>query len=163
MDSLSLAGFAVGALIGAGLCWVVMRARSAREIAEATARPVAEVAAARARLEESSKRVAQLERDLQHREQTLGRHPAGSDGTEPGARPPVAAELDGERKAAADKLALLEQADVKLREAFTTLSTEALRRNSESFSRAGQRGRWARFKSRPRSTWNTATAGSTTW
>ena len=35
MDSISLAaGFAVGALIGAGLCWVVMRARSAREIAE---------------------------------------------------------------------------------------------------------------------------------
>ena len=37
MDSISLAaGFSVGALIGAGLCWVVMRAHSAREIAEAT-------------------------------------------------------------------------------------------------------------------------------
>ena len=66
MDSISLAaGFAVGAFVGAGLCWVVMRARSALEIAEATARPVAEVADARARLEESSKRVAQLEADLQ--------------------------------------------------------------------------------------------------
>ena len=133
MDSISLtAGFAVGALIGAGLCWVVMRARSAREIAEATARSVAEVAAARARLEESSKRVAQLERDLQHREQTLDATQREATALNQ-AHARVAAELDGERKAAADKLALLEQADVKLREAFTTLSTEALRRNSESF------------------------------
>ena len=133
MDSISLAaGFAVGTLIGAGLCWVVMRARSARDIAEATARPVAEVAAARARLEESSKRVAQLERDLQHRERTLDATQREATALNQ-AHARVAAELDGERKAAADKLALLEQADVKLREAFTTLSTEALRRNSESF------------------------------
>ena len=162
MDSISLAaGFAVGALIGAGLCWVVMRARSAREIAEATARRVAEVAAARARLEESSKRVAQLERDLQHRERTLDATQREATALNL-AHARVAAKLDGERKAAADKLALLEQADVKLREAFTRCPPRRSAAIANRFSSWPTR-RWARSRSKPRSTWNTATARSTTW
>ena len=133
MDSISLAfGLAVGASSGAGICWLLVRARSARELAEATARPVAEVAAARARLDESSKRVAELERDLRNRQQTL--EAAQQEATalsQTHAR--VAAQLDAERKAAADRLASLEQADVKLRETFATLSAEALRNNNQSF------------------------------
>ena len=125
-------GLAVGASSGAGICWLLVRARSARELAEATARPVAEVAAARARLDESSKRVAELERDLRNRQQTL--EAAQQEATalsQTHAR--VAAQLDAERKAAADRLASLEQADVKLRETFATLSAEALRNNNQSF------------------------------
>jgi hypothetical protein len=38
-----------------------------------------------------------------------------------------------ERQAAAGKLALLQDAEVKLREAFSALSSEALRRNNQSF------------------------------
>lgn len=45
----------------------------------------------------------------------------------------LAAALDAERKSAAEKIALLQDAEVKLRDAFSTLSSEALRENSESF------------------------------
>jgi len=45
----------------------------------------------------------------------------------------LAAALDAERKSAAEKIALLQDAEVKLRDAFSTLSSEALRENSKSF------------------------------
>ena len=43
------------------------------------------------------------------------------------------AELAGERRAAAEKLRVLEDAEVKLREAFARLSSDALRQNNQSF------------------------------
>jgi DNA recombination protein RmuC len=45
----------------------------------------------------------------------------------------LAAELEAERRAATGKLALLQDAEAKLREAFEALSSEALRRNNQSF------------------------------
>lgn len=45
----------------------------------------------------------------------------------------LAAELEAERRAAAGKLALLQDAETKLREAFSALSSEALRQNNQSF------------------------------
>lgn len=45
----------------------------------------------------------------------------------------LAAEIDGERKAACEKLALLLDAETKLREAFKALSAEALNANNQSF------------------------------
>lgn len=45
----------------------------------------------------------------------------------------LATQLDAERRAAGEKLAVLEQAETKLREAFASLSAEALRRNNQSF------------------------------
>lgn len=43
------------------------------------------------------------------------------------------AELAAERKASAEKLKLLEEAEVQLREAFARLSSDALRQNNQSF------------------------------
>ena len=43
------------------------------------------------------------------------------------------AQLDAERRAAADKLATLEQARASLRDSFAALSADALRHNNESF------------------------------
>jgi DNA recombination protein RmuC len=43
------------------------------------------------------------------------------------------AELAAERRTAADKLALLESAETKLRDAFAALSSDALRQNNQSF------------------------------
>ncbi len=43
------------------------------------------------------------------------------------------AELSAERRSAAEKLALLQDAEVKLREAFSALSSDALRQNNKSF------------------------------
>lgn len=45
----------------------------------------------------------------------------------------LAAQLDAERRASAEKIALLEDAEAKLRNAFSALSSEALKQNSESF------------------------------
>ena len=45
----------------------------------------------------------------------------------------LAASLEAERRNAAEKLAVLKDAETKLRDAFSTLSSEALKQNSESF------------------------------
>src|SRR3982751_6076763 len=45
----------------------------------------------------------------------------------------LGAELDAERHASGGKLALLQDAEAKLREAFSALSSEALRQNNQSF------------------------------
>ncbi|MEO8520528.1 MAG: DNA recombination protein RmuC [Acidobacteriota bacterium] len=45
----------------------------------------------------------------------------------------LTAELDAERRGAAAKVAILEDAETKLRDAFASLSSEALRRNNDSF------------------------------
>ena len=50
-------------------------------------------------------------------------------------RASLAAALDAERRASAEKVALLQNAEAKLRDAFSALSSEALRENSESFLR----------------------------
>ena len=48
-------------------------------------------------------------------------------------RPICQAQLDAERRAAADKLATLDQARASLRDSFAALSADALRHNNESF------------------------------
>ena len=45
----------------------------------------------------------------------------------------LSASLEGERRAAAEKVALLKDAETKLRDAFAALSSEALKQNNESF------------------------------
>ncbi len=50
-----------------------------------------------------------------------------------GTRARLEAELAAERRASADKLALLKDAEGKLREAFSALSSDALRQNNQSF------------------------------
>ncbi len=76
--------------------------------------------------------MAQTLRQLAAREETERRlHESLSVAREEQAR--LAAELDGERRAGAGKLAILQDAEAKLREAFASLSSEALRRNNDSF------------------------------
>lgn len=43
------------------------------------------------------------------------------------------AELDGERRAGGDRIRLLEQSEETLRDAFATVSADALRANNQSF------------------------------
>lgn len=45
----------------------------------------------------------------------------------------LSAQLDAERKSSTDKIAVIEQAELRLREAFQSMGAEALRQNSESF------------------------------
>ncbi|HEU4753376.1 MAG TPA: DNA recombination protein RmuC, partial [Armatimonadota bacterium] len=50
----------------------------------------------------------------------------------------LAAQLDAERRGAAEKLAVIQQAEAGLRDAFAALSAEALQRNGESFLQLAQ-------------------------
>lgn len=70
------------------------------------------------------------ERDSQKRELELRLANLASAETE---RASLAAELEMERKAGAEKINLLEQADTRLRESFQSLCAEALRHNNHSF------------------------------
>jgi DNA recombination protein RmuC len=96
-------GLALGLLISA-IGWGLLQARRAAE------------AAAVARQREAA--IAQLQHDLSAARQHCAR---------------LGAELDAERAAAADKLQLLKDAESRLRDAFSALSSEALQRNNESF------------------------------
>ncbi len=109
---------ALSVAIGAVLGWVVARLSAA-------GRATTEIADLRARLEERTTRAASLEDDLEVRQRELSELFS--------TRERLAADLEHERRASADKLSLLGDAEAKLREAFQTLSAEALRQNNQSF------------------------------
>jgi DNA recombination protein RmuC len=108
-----LAGFALGTTLAA----LSGRARRARleGVAEERTRQLADVeervAAERAAAEAGRERVMVLERE----------------------RAGLAQQLAAEQRGAAEKLALLHEAEQKLREAFTALSADALHKNTQSF------------------------------
>ncbi|MEE8128779.1 MAG: DNA recombination protein RmuC [Vicinamibacterales bacterium] len=116
-----LLGIALG--LAAGLA--VGRARGAREHAERHTQLTADTASAQARLEETIGRVAALDSALTESQRELAACRERLAG--------VGAELDTERKVAAERQSLLEQADERLRAAFATVSAEALRSNSRTF------------------------------
>ena len=107
-------GVGGGLVAGALLAWWMLRAGAAVEVVEL-----------RARLDERSARATALEAELPGRVRELADVAA--------ARERLGAELDHERRSGAEKLSLLAQADTKLREAFQSLSAEALRQNNQSF------------------------------
>ena len=121
-----LMGIALGLALGGVGGWLLGRG------GEAGSGPRADAAAARARADEIAKRVAQLDAALETRERDLGAaRQRSSELTERLVR--ATAELDGERRSASDRLKLLEQAEQTLREAFASVSAEALRANNQSF------------------------------
>ena len=121
-----LVGLVLGLALGGVGGWLLSR------VGEAGAGPRVEAAAARARADEIVKRVAQLDAALETRERDLAdaRH-RSSELAERLVR--ATAELDGERRSAGDRLQLLEQAEQTLREAFASVSADALRANNQSF------------------------------
>lgn len=96
-------GLALGAAIAA-LMWIVMQGRRLSEL--------------RALLHQREATFTQLQQDL-----ASARHECAR----------VGAELDAARAASAEKIALLQNAETKLRDAFAALSSEALKQNNESF------------------------------
>jgi DNA recombination protein RmuC len=98
-----IAGLALGLLMSA-LVWSLMQARRAVEL--------------RAQLAARENAVMQLQKDLGAAREECVR---------------VVAQLDATRAASAEKLALLQGAESRLRDAFSALSSEALKQNNESF------------------------------
>ncbi len=118
MDPLSLTlALALGA-VAAVLVGLALRA------AGSGAGPAA-IAELRVRLEERSARAAALETECAEAQRRITELAA--------AKERLSAELEHERRTGLEKLALLADAEMKLREAFQSLSAEALRQNNQSF------------------------------
>jgi DNA recombination protein RmuC len=118
----------VGLLIG----WLAARVSTAPELNRAEAALAAERAASAARQEDGARHTRDLERAVAAREQAVaGLQRQVTDLREEQGR--LLARVEAERQLAAEKLALLREAEAKLREAFATLSADALRSNSQSF------------------------------
>ena len=106
MDFFSIALFAAGVAIGlvvAVAVWAFARSAMAQTHGQLAARDAAH---------------ARLQEELSTTQQDRAR---------------LGAELEAERTAAGARLALLQDAESKLREAFSALSSEALRQNNQSF------------------------------
>ena len=118
MDPLSLTlALALGA-VAAVLVGLALRA------AGSGAGPAA-ITELRVRLEERSARAAALETECAEAQGRITELAA--------AKERLSAELEHERRTGVEKLALLADAETKLREAFQSLSAEALRQNNQSF------------------------------
>jgi DNA recombination protein RmuC len=114
--SLTLA-LALGVAAGV-LVWLALRVVGSNGDA-------ATIAELRARLEERSARVATLEAECGEAQRRIADLAA--------VKERIAAELEHERRSASEKLALLLDAEAQLRQAFQSLSAEALRQNNQSF------------------------------
>lgn len=107
MDNLAVSPLAAGVAIGlaiAGAFWALLQVRRIAEL--------------RALLSQRESTFARLQQDLGAARQECAR---------------VGAELLAARELSAEKLALLQTAEMKLRDAFSALSSDALKRNNEAF------------------------------
>ncbi len=90
------------------------------------------MASARAHAEEAGRRNADLAAELSERSSAVDAlHHELSKSQQACAR--LEAEVAAERRSAGEKLVLLSQAEARLRDAFSALSSEALRQNNQSF------------------------------
>ncbi len=135
--------FLAGAAGGALLTWLMLKNRAAEHYRhgyqEAHSEAQGEHAAAEATHATLNERLAANDRTLGELRQRLGEADAALDRLRnehalQGARTAeLTTRLEGERRSAAEKLALLDHAQGKLADAFTALSAEALRHNNQSF------------------------------
>ena len=131
MELTDIAVLALGAMAVAAV-WFVLRARADREVAIVRAQLGSEAASCAGRADATSKHADDLQRQLGVRETMVAAlHDELTRAREDAAR--LDAALQAERRAAAEKLVLLRDAEVKLREAFSALSSDALRQNNQSF------------------------------
>jgi DNA recombination protein RmuC len=117
----ALLGLLSGAALGGGAGWLLGRARGQSAVAAA----VAEAAAERARAGTAVAERARVERELETVRRDLTDACAE--------RAAAAARLDAETRSAAEKLAVVAHAESRLREAFGSLSADALRSNNQAF------------------------------
>jgi DNA recombination protein RmuC len=135
--------FLAGAAGGALLTWMMLKARAAERYQygyqEAQSEAQEERAAAEAERATLAERLAANDRTLGELRERLTQADAAlerlrSEHTTQSARTAeLTTRLEDERRTAAEKLALLDQAQFKLADAFKALSAESLRHNNQSF------------------------------
>jgi DNA recombination protein RmuC len=116
----------------AGAIWFLVKAQLDRERAVSAARLASELASAQAHAQASERRATELDSELEesrlHAEEL--QRQLGSTQQD---RARLEAELAAERRAAAERVVLLGQAEARMREAFSALSSDALHRNNQAF------------------------------
>jgi len=117
VSTTEIASILVALAAGATVAWLIRSARARAEVATAEARVAA--------LEQASQRLLALEQDLAERDHTIREQQARIAELE--------TRIEAERKSAAEKLALLNEAQEKLRDAFKALSADALKSNNQAF------------------------------
>jgi DNA recombination protein RmuC len=123
---------AIAAAAAAGAAWILAGARADREAAVARSRVDADLAVANARAAEARRQADESRLQVAARDAEL----ASTERELAAAREALArfeTELEAERRMSGEKLALLSQAESRMREAFTALSSDALRQNNQSF------------------------------
>jgi DNA recombination protein RmuC len=119
-------------LVVTASAWLLVKARADRERAVAVARLQSDLAVAHTHVEEYRRRSDELQAELDGRE--AEREALQSElSISQQERARLEGEVAAERRAAAEKLVLLGQAEARLRDAFSALSSEALRQNNKSF------------------------------
>jgi len=113
------------ATVGVAAAWFVAHAQAERRAAEVRAEVGGALAAAQARAQDAQSQLAGLEASLARSEEALAESR--------NQRTRLEAEVAAERRSAAEKLALIQQAEIQLRDAFSALSADALRQNNQSF------------------------------
>jgi DNA recombination protein RmuC len=162
-EAIPILALLVGGMLGAGVVWLLLRARVTGAGAQVRAELEPQLAALKERVDARDQRLAALETDLQSRQQESARLAAelqqearARAGAEEQARrvPPLEADLAAlqneagnlkaaraeleatlkkERQEAAKQLELLNQAQARLSDAFKALSADALKSNNQSF------------------------------
>lgn len=131
---LALVG-AAAFLIGIGITWILMRQRRALAVAECESvmnRPISELSQSLAAAQEKNARIPELELNVASTAQEMRAYRD----QHARATTRVAAletQLEQERKASVEKLALLEDAKVRFSDTFKALSADALKHNNSSF------------------------------
>lgn len=126
-----------GAVLGSALAWLWMHGRESALVARAKAPVESDLAASRARLEETEKRLAATDAELAAAREEV--RAAGAKRIELERNvAELSAQLAEERKAGEAKTALWQQAETALREAFGALSAEALGKNNQAFLELAQ-------------------------
>ncbi len=129
---LPLLALAGGLILGALAAWLVLRGQSARSRAEGRGELASDLAALRERLQGREAVLQELKGGM---ERTLQETAAlrGENATLQARLAQVGTRLEEERRGAAEKLALLDEAQVKLLDTFKALSSDALRSNNQQF------------------------------
>ena len=133
MDASHVIATLAGLAAGAAAAWLALRAWRAGAAAAA----LAERAGLEARLEERDRQIEALRQEVARREAALAEAQAARLEASSG-EAALRATLEQERKAAGEKLRLLDEAQQKLSDAFKALSARTLEAQGETFLRLAQ-------------------------
>ena len=128
----TIALFLIGAAIGAAICWLVSRTRIRTEYDRARRESDTERATILERLSGKEVQIDELKETLE-RECLQSANLRNENASAIAQLSAAQARLEEERKANQQKLALIDEAQKKLADAFKALSADALQNNNQSF------------------------------